>query len=54
MNLAGGGILGLWRRSRGGVDKTKAVVVEGFECFQHLQKGELGEMEAIELGSGQG
>jgi hypothetical protein len=52
MSSFGGNVLDFWRRSRGRVDKTKAVVVEGFECFQHLQKSELWEMEAIELGGG--
>ncbi len=43
----------MWRRARGGVDKTKTVIVESFECFQHLKQHELRKMEKIDLAGGQ-
>ena len=43
----------MWRRTRGGIDKTKAIIVKGFECFQHLEQRKLWKMEKIDLAGGQ-
>ena len=44
----------MWRRTRGGIDKTKAVIVKSLECFQRLEQHKLWEVENSDLCSGYG